>query len=176
VFFWHAGATIALIRYAFRDERMDLRFLVVGAVLPDLLDTPAGLIFWDRFHAVRLAAHSLTFAALMMIAVMVATRRGRPRKRWMPVAVGVLMHLFLDGMWRFPATLWWPFLGTTFASSGFATVGEYLRWLLTDWRTWLGEAVGFGYLAVLARRSHLGEPERLRRFLRTGVVDAPIGR
>jgi len=25
--FWHVGATIAFVRYAFRDQNMDLRFL-----------------------------------------------------------------------------------------------------------------------------------------------------
>ena len=41
--FWHVGGTIALVRYTVRDERMDLRFLILGAVLPDLIDTPIGL-------------------------------------------------------------------------------------------------------------------------------------
>ena len=35
--FWHLGATVALVRYSFRDDRMDLRFLMLGAVLPDRL-------------------------------------------------------------------------------------------------------------------------------------------
>ncbi len=64
--FWHVGATIALIRYAFRDEAMDLRFLALGAVLPDLLDTPIGFVFWSTFGSVRLAAHSLLFATLTL--------------------------------------------------------------------------------------------------------------
>jgi len=38
--FWHVGATIAFVRYTFRDKAMDLRFLALGAILPDLIDTP----------------------------------------------------------------------------------------------------------------------------------------
>ena len=174
--FWHVGATIAFTRYAFRDEAMDLRFLAFGAILPDLIDSPIGLVFWSQFQSVRLAAHTLMFAALLLAAVMAATRRGRPRKRWMPLAIGVLLHLVLDGMWRFPSTLWWPFLGWEFDATSFATVGAYLEWLLTDLRTWVLEAVGLAYLATLAHRSDLSDSDARRLLVTTGRVQAPIGR
>jgi hypothetical protein len=174
--FWHVGATIAFTRYAFRDEAMDLRFLALGAILPDLIDSPVGLVFWVQFQSVRLAAHSLMFATLLLAAVMVSTRRGRPRKRWMPVAIGVLLHLVLDGMWRFPSTLWWPFLGWEFDATPFVTVSAYLEWLFTDLRTWVLEGVGLGYLVALAYRSDLGNPDARRLLIMTGRVQAPIGR
>ena len=173
---WHLGGTVAVIRYAFRDENMDLRFLMLGAVLADLIDTPIGLVFWPTFGNVRLALHSLLFAAAIMLAVMLLARRGRPRKRWMPLAVGVLMQLVLDAMWRHPETLWWPFLGWEFSATGFTTAGEYLSWLLTDWRTWAFEAAGLLYLVYLARRANLGDPERRRELLTTGRIRVPIGR
>jgi membrane-bound metal-dependent hydrolase YbcI (DUF457 family) len=176
MFFWHVGATIAVIRYAFRDEAMDLRFLAFGAILPDLIDSPIGLVFWARFQSVRLGAHSLVFATVLLGVVMAATRRGRPRKRWMPLAIGVLLHLILDGMWRFPSTLWWPFLGWEFDATSFATAGAYLEWLLTDVRTWALEAAGLGYLVALAYRSNLADPEARRLLITTGRVRAPIGR
>jgi len=175
VLFWHLGATTALIRYAFRDERMDLRFLALGAILPDMLDTPVGFAAWSRFHAVRLAGHSLLFAAVIMVAVLLGTRRGRPRRRWMALAVGVLTHLLLDAMWRSPQTLWWPFLGGSFTTTDFATIDGYLRWLLTDPWMWAGEVAGLLYLAVLARRARLAQRERLVDFLHTGRLDVPIG-
>jgi len=171
---WHLGATIAFTRYAFRDERMDLRFLMLGAIVADLIDTPIGFLFWDQFHNVRLVAHSLLFGASLMVVVVLATRRGRPRKQWMPVAIGVLMHLFLDAMWQEPNTLWWPFLGWAFTDTGFATASQYLRSILTDWRTWALEAVGLAYLVFLAARSGMSDPTQRRVFLTTGRVAAPI--
>ena len=174
--FWHAGATIAFTRYTFRDPKMDLRFLVLGAVLPDLIDTPIGFAFWSSFENVRLAAHSLLFAATLLVIVLLLTRRGRPRKRWMPVAVGVLLHLVLDAMWRQPETLWWPFLGWEFTSTGYETVSEYLGWLLSDPTTWLLEAAGLAYLIYLSYRSKLTERSSRETFLKTGRVQAPIGR
>lgn len=172
--FWHLGATIALIRYAFRDERMDLRFLAFGAVLPDLIDTPLGFVGWSEFQNVRLLAHSLLFGATLMVVVLLTTRRGRPRKRWMPVAIGVLVHLFLDAMWNQPETLWWPFLGLSFTTTGYETVADYLGWLLTDWKTWAGEAIGAAYLAYLWVNGGLGDPETRRAFFSTGRIGVPI--
>ena len=174
--FWHAGATVAITRYAFRDDRMDLRFLVLGALLPDLVDTPIGLAFYGALGSVRLVAHSLLAAGLVMTIVVLRTRRGRPRKRWMPLAIGMLLHLFLDAMWSDPETLWWPFLGLEFSPAGQATAGAYLTSILSDWRMWALEAIGLLYLVVLARRAHLERPEARTQLLATGTVDAPIER
>jgi membrane-bound metal-dependent hydrolase YbcI (DUF457 family) len=176
VFLWHLGATTALIRYAFRDPAMDLRFLALGAILPDLIDLPLGIALWGRFETPRLAAHSLGFAAVCMVVVLLATRRGPVRKQWMLVAVGVLVHLFLDAMWRQPETLWWPVLGSSFTGSGFGTYGAYVGDLLTQPVMWAGEVVGLVYLVVLARRSHMQDPDQRAAFRRTGKVSAPIGR
>ena len=172
--FWHLGGTTALIRYAFRDERMDLRFLMVGAVVADLLDTPIGLVFWPTLRNVRLFGHSLLFATMVMVAVLLATRRGRPRKRWMPLAVGVLVHLILDAMWRQPETLWWPFLGWEFTERAYATAGDYVAAILGDWRTWAFEVVGLVYLVVLLRRAGFSHAASRTEFYRTGRIHVPI--
>jgi membrane-bound metal-dependent hydrolase YbcI (DUF457 family) len=167
---------VVATRYAFRDDRMDLRFLVLGAVLPDLIDTPLGLFGFSTFGAVRLFSHSLLFGALVMTGVVLGTRRGRPRKRWMPVAIGILMHLFLDAMWADPETLWWPFLGWDFATSGFADAAALIAAVVSDWRVWALEALGAVYLAYLARRGNLASRPQRDRFLKTGRIGVPIDR
>ncbi len=174
--FWHLGATTAIVRYTFRDERMDLRMLALGALLPGLIDTPVGAVFYSSLGSVRLVGHTLLASAAAMVLVLLRTRRGRPRKRWMPVAVGMMVHLILDGMWNDPATLWWPFLGWGFTPAGPATFGALVVDVLTDPVTWALEAVGLAYLVVLARRSHLGDPQERGAFLATGRLSAPIGR
>jgi membrane-bound metal-dependent hydrolase YbcI (DUF457 family) len=176
VIFWHVGATVAFIRYAFRDDAMDLRFLALGALLPDLIDAPIGIVGWSSFGAVRLASHGILFGSLVMVAVLIFTRRGPVRKRWMLLATGVLLHLLLDAMWNLPETLWWPFLGTTFSATGFATYGAYALDILTDPVLWAGEALGLLYLIVLARRADLADPEARSTLWRTGVVSARIDR
>ena len=92
----------------------------------------------------------------------------------MLVAVGMLLHLALDGMWRSGETLWWPFLGWEFTGTGFATYGAYVRDLMADPLMWLGEVVGLAYVALLWRRSGLSSPEARSRFLRTGVVSGGV--
>jgi hypothetical protein len=172
--FWHVGATIALARYAFRDDRMDLRMLALGAILPDLIDTPIGLVFYDRLGSVRLVSHGLIIAATIMVVVVLATRRGRPRKRWMPLAIGIFFHILLDALWLDPETLWWPLLGWGFSPAGPETVSAYLESLARNWWVWLGELAGLAYLAYLGRAADLRDGDKRSIFWRTGRVDVPI--
>ncbi len=171
---WHLGETTAITRYAFRDERMDLRLLLLGAVLPDLIDTPAGLAFYSTFGGTRLIAHSLIFAGLLMTWVVLATRRGRPRKRWMPLAIGVLVHLFLDGMWASVETLWWPAFGAEFTMADAATAGEYVGDVLSNLWVWIGEALGAVYLVVVGNRAELRTTKARQLFRATGRINVPI--
>ncbi len=170
------GATIAFVRYAFRDEAMDLRFLAIGALLPDLIDTPIAAIMWSTWQAPRLVAHSIVFGSAAMAIVLLSTTRGHRRKQWMLLATGILMHLVLDAMWSDPATLWWPFLGLEFTSTGFSTFPDYVHNLLSDPWMWGGEVFGLAYLVYLWRSSGLGDASA-RHMLRTsGTVSAPIER
>ena len=155
---------------------MDLRFLALGAILPDLIDLPIGVALWSTVEHVRLMSHSIVFGAIVMIVVLLATRRGPTRKRWMLFAVGILIHLALDAMWRLPETLWWPLFGWGFATSGFASYGAYFADLVTNPLLWLGELTGLAYLAFLWRASDLGDPDARMRLRTTGTVSAPIGR
>ena len=155
---------------------MDLRFLILGAVISDLVDTPIGLGFYGGVGAVRLVAHALVLAAAVMVVVLVATRRGRVRKRWMALSVGILIHLMLDAMWADPETLWWPLLGWDFTAAGPATAPDYVRSIVTDWRVWVMEAAGLAYLLYLARLGKLNHRERLSAFFATGRIDVPIER
>jgi inner membrane protein len=176
VLLWHIGASTAFTRYAFRDQAMDLRFLALGAVLPDLVDLPIGIIGWSTWQTPRLFAHSLLFGSALMVVVLLATRRGPTRKRFMLVAVGVLLHLALDAMWNSPETLWWPFLGTEFTLTAFATYGVYVGDLFRSPKVYVGEVSGLVYMAFLWHRSHLGESAARKKLLSTGTVSAPIGR
>jgi hypothetical protein len=174
--FWHVGASVGFVRYAFRDPMMDLRFLALGAVLPDLVDLPVGIAMWDSFQNVRLWAHSMLFAAAILVAVLIATRKGVWRKRLILLAVGALLHLALDAMWQSPDTLWWPFIGSGLAPTEFGTYAAYLGNLLTNPVMWVGEILGAAYLVVLFLRSDLANSATRATFVRTGVVSAPIDR
>ena len=110
--FWHLGATLWLFRWIFKDPKVDVRFLLAGAVIPDLVDLALGtLILADRYASGELWSHTLLMATIYMIGVLLLTRRGRRRRAFMALGVGWLFHILLDGMWNHPEVLFWPSFG-----------------------------------------------------------------
>lgn len=162
--FWHVGAGLWLFRWIFRDPKVDIRFLVVGTIIADLVDMPIGtVILADRFSTGELWFHSLIVPTVYMVAVLLFTRRGRTRRAFMALGVGWLFHLLLDGMWTDQNVFLWPFFGVEIPP------GESPYWPLAweramsdPWR-WIEEALGIGYLIWLWLA--LGLSDRQRRVL-----------
>ena len=101
--FWFAGGSVAVVWAVFRDPTFDVRLLVVGALLPDVVDGPLG--------GARVA-HSVVSAVGLLAVVMVATiGRRRLRKRVLAVPIGVFLHLVLDGAFGDTRIFWWPLSG-----------------------------------------------------------------
>jgi hypothetical protein len=150
VLFWHIGASLWLFRWIFRDPKVDVRFLLIGAILPDLVDLPVGtVLFADRYSTGELWFHSLLLPIVYMATVLALTRRGRRRRAWMALGVGWLFHLLIDGMWVNQEVFLWPFFGWAIPP------GEAPFWPLAweramsdPWR-WITEAIGLTYLAWL---------------------------
>lgn len=167
--FWHLGATLWLFRWIFRDPKVDVRFLLVGAVLPDLIDLPIGtLVLVDRFSTGELWMHSLLAPTVYMTVVLLATRRGRRRRAWMAVGVGWLFHLLLDGMWINQEVFLWPFFGLDIPA------GEAPYWSLAweralsdPWR-WVKELAGLSYLVWLWFALGLSNKERRQKVIENG--------
>lgn len=168
---WHLGMTTLIARYVFRDPAMDLRWLALGALLPDIVDKPIGSVFWnDVFHAHRLFAHTLILPVTALAAVMLATRRGTvARRAAIAVVLGWLVHLMLDGVWTSPEALLWPFFGLDFAQTTGSDLWSLVRDMIANPLVWAGEAVGGVYLIYLWRR-RLSEPGSVRRFLGDGRI------
>jgi inner membrane protein len=167
--FWHLGASLWLFRWIFRDPKVDVRFLLLGAILPDLIDLPVGTtILADRYSTGELWFHSLIIPTIYMTVVLLATRRGRSRRAWMALGVGWLFHLLIDGMWVNDEVFLWPFFGWKIPP------GEAPFWPLAwqralsdPWR-WITEAVGVAYLIWLWVSLGLSDPNRRRGTLETG--------
>jgi hypothetical protein len=110
--------------------------LLIGAMLPDLIDKPLG--FWLApelvNNSLRSIGHTLVFnLALLLGAVLaaVATRRTWP----LFIAIGSLGHLYLDRMWLLPSTILWPLLGTEFLDSEQTFTGWLFFHLVALWRS-----------------------------------------
>lgn len=158
VLLWFAGLAFVLVWKVFNDPAIDYRLVVVGALVPDLVDGVVG-------GAGPL--HSLTASAGLLALVMVATRgRRSARRRLLALPIGTFMHLVLDGAWTRTRVFWWPVLGGSF---GGARLPSLTRPLLV---VAVQEAVGAVALLWAWRRFGLAQPERRRQFLASGRLSA----
>ena len=165
---WHLATALFGFRWVFRDPDADLRWLLAGALAPDVLDLPIGTLVYSSSEVF---AHSLLAVMVVGIVVLLATdRRGRMRRNLMVMTAGWLIHLLADGIWLEPAVLWWPFAGWSFPTQ--ATPFWPAAWERAGsdvWR-WVAEGLGLLYLVWLWRSAGLGSQEARRRFLLTGKL------
>jgi inner membrane protein len=168
---WHLGMTVLIVRYVFRDPAMDLRWVLAGSILPDVIDKPLGsILFHDTFQTHRLFAHSVLFPILALLIVIVATRRGSAlRKGLIGLVIGMLVHLVLDAAWADPEAFWWPLFGLQFPHVADSWFPDLVSSMLTNPWVWAGEAVGLAYLVFVWNR-YLRDEGSFKRFLATGRI------
>jgi hypothetical protein len=151
---WFLGTAVLSVWYVFTDPRFDYRLLVLGAVLPDIIDIPAGQARW---------AHSLTVSVGTLTAVMVVTAGRKPiRRLLLGLPIGMMLHLVFDGAWASTKVFWWPFIG----SWGDVDVPSVQR----GWWNIPLEIAGAAMLMWVWKRFQLADAERRRTWWRTGVL------
>ena len=111
------------------------KYLALGALLPDLVDKPLGMIiFASTISTGRMIGHTLLLSfTLLYIGLSLYEKRGDIRI--MSLAAGTFFHLMEDQMWGDPRTLFWPFLGFSFPKDSIdnATIGiKYLATLFKN--------------------------------------------
>lgn len=154
MFFWFLGTALLSVWYVFSDPGFDYRLLLVGALVPDLIDVPFGQARW---------AHSLTVAVGALALVMIVTAGRKPIRRLLLGApIGMMLHLVWDGAFASTKVFWWPFSD----SWGDTQVPSLERGLL-DMPM---ELVGLGILWWAWRRFGLRDPQRRREFVRQGLL------
>ncbi|MGH2788475.1 MAG: metal-dependent hydrolase [Actinomycetota bacterium] len=166
---WHLGLAAVIVYVTLGRRRIDYRFVLVGATLPDLVDGVGGVFFFDGPSG-RWLAHALLAPIVVTVAVLVFLS-GERRLAVFGVGVGWLLHLVGDGMWAAPETFYWPAFGTDFAASPREPYS--LDLLAHPWDhlgTWAGEVAGVAALAWFWVAFRLGEQNRFRLFLRDGYL------
>lgn len=160
---WHATLT-SLAR------RVDLRVLLLGSLLPDIIDKPLGLVLFPAVYGSgRLYGHALIFPLALTLVGLWLYRRGRG-PHVLVLAYGSAMHLLLDAMWRTPSILLWPLAGPM--PRGGTPEGWFARLLdtlLTNPAAYWSEIAGVILLAPLAWVILSGGGPG--RFMRSGVVN-----
>jgi len=124
-------------------DKIDLRFLLIGALLPDIIDKPLGHIFLrEELSSGRTIAHSLLFLVVIALAGWLVYRL--QHRNWLlVVSAGSLAHLVLDQIWLMPQTLFWPFMSATFQKHDLSNyVANTFSSLATNPATYIPEIIG----------------------------------
>lgn len=154
MFLWFLGTAVLTVHFVFTDPRFDYRLLLVGAILPDLIDVPFGQARW---------AHSLTVAVAVLTLVMLVTAGRKPiRRLLLGLPIGMLLHLVWDGAFAATKVFWWPFIG----SWGENQVPSLER----GWLNVVMEAAGGAMLWWVWRTFGLASADRRRQLLQHGTL------
>jgi inner membrane protein len=158
-----AAWTASLSKY------LDIRLLVIGSMLPDIIDKPVGQYFFrETFENGRIFSHTLLFLLLLAAGGWLLHRQ--KKAGWLlALAAGTLAHLVLDQMWNIPQTLLWPLMGWQFPAEDLTGWGEnILRSLFSNPMTIVTESIGLiilvWFAVMVAKRKQIGA------FLKTGRV------
>jgi inner membrane protein len=147
------------------SKYMDIRFLVIGSMLPDIIDKPIGHLFFSNG---RIFSHTLLFLVLVTI-IGVAVYQ-RTKNLWgLSLAVGVLAHLLLDSMWFAPHTLFWPLMGWGFDKEAIADYFRFLfRLFMSERVVAIAEIIGF--IITVWTGLLLVSKKQVTALLKTGKV------
>ncbi len=145
--------------------RFDIRFLIIGALLPDIIDKPFGYLLLGNG---RIFCHTLLFLILITLGGYYLYRQYR-RTPLFALSFGVFMHLVLDKMWIEPETLFWPLYGFAFVrANDEGWFAKIFKELFTDPGTYIPEIIGIIVLAAFA--AMLLRRRKVLAFIKTGRV------
>jgi len=159
MFFWFIGTAVVTVWFVFSDPAFDYRLLIVGSVLPGIIDA--------AFGGARVM-HSLTFSVVLLIVVMLATSGRKPiRRTLLGLPVGTLLHLVYTGAWTDSNVFWWPFFGLSFDGAAHPIASR-------GWWNLPLEVIGLTLCWWVLRSADLRDPDRRAWFRRTGQLSLPV--
>ena len=138
----------------------DVRLLMVGSMLPDIIDKPVGQYFFrETFQNGRIFSHTLLF--LIILSGIGWYLLKTHRQKWMlTLASGTAIHLILDQMWNTPRTLFWPLMGYQFVTGNLeGWAAGIIKSITSSPQTYIPEAIGlailiwFGLVVITRKQS-----------------------
>jgi hypothetical protein len=136
---WFVGTSVAAVWFVFRDPQFNFRLVVVGALIPDIIDGIGGGA--GPLHSL------ISVVAIMVVAMLATIGRRVLRKKVLAVIIGLFLHLVFDGAFTNTSMFWWP-LG------GFATYEQALPSIDRGWINVGLELVGV--VLIIWVRSQIG--------------------
>lgn len=171
--FAHLGLTLAAAQTTRKLINPAMGFVILGSMLPDIIDKPLGWAIYGTPAMGRIYAHTLVFL-LALIAISLLARS----KAVASMTGGVGAHLILDSMWASPVILFWPILGDFPINIEINPEGHLKMILAGLMNPWISvpEALGIIYLAYYLLRVDSGILERIkvmRKTAKSSGVDDP---
>jgi len=153
VLLWYAAGSVFAVWNVFQSAGLDFRAVAIGALLPLLVDLPAGHQAYG--HAL------LAPVAALALVMLVTSGRGRRllRRRWIGLPIGWFCGLALSGAFASQKIFWWPGFGRSFG---------HVALLPTVAVIVIEELLGLAAAAWIWTRFGLREPARRRELLRRG--------
>ena len=160
--FGHLGITLGiflgLLLLAPRLKYViNLRYLIIGSLLPDLIDKPIGrVIFATSLENGRIIGHTLLFCFILCL-IGVYLYKKRADNRYLSLSLGSFIHLIQDEMWMQPPTFLWPVFGLNFPKDSMDYTGiEYLIIMFEKsfepklTQSFISEVLGIGIIIVFS--------------------------
>ena len=132
---------------------LDYRLVLLGSLLPDLVDKPVSWWLWPEVTGRNLGHTGLLQLALVALGLAFATRG---RYGLLVLALASAGHLLLDRMWEVPSVLAWPTQGISLRG---AAEQDFSPW-------WIR---GLYHLGVLPALDALGAVVLVAAFLWTAM-------
>jgi len=146
--------------------QVDYRLVILGSLLPDIIDKPIFLLVKGNSLSGRDYAHGLLFSLVLLIIGLSLIRFGKPRI--LTVSLSSMMHLVFDQIWNNPVTLFWPLLGPLRGEEVADWLPGIFYGLLNSPGTYIPEIVGLIVLIILTYR--LVKMKDMTRFIREGIM------
>ena len=157
---WFAGTAFAAMWFTFRDAAIDHRLVIVGSLLPGVI---------DGLYGQASVLHTLSAPIVLLVMLMLVTiGRRHLRRLVLALPIGMFWHLVFDGVWMDTQLFWWPVTGLSFAETAVPASERSFSTVLAL------ELVGLVALCWVWRRMGLTNSTRRRLFIRSGRLDRVI--
>lgn len=174
--FAHVGLTVAgtkgldsIIRLRGAIPAIDYRLVILGSMLPDIIDKPlGGIILRESLGNGRIYSHTLLFLIFLFGTGIYLWKK--KKKPWaLILAWGSLSHHVLDSMWLYPETFLWPLYGTDFPPGNPENwLSLWMNNLLTRPDVFVPELMGLIFLLYFIFNLYL--KKEIKSFIKTGRI------
>jgi len=181
--FGHVGITLAIIYLLVRFfspyhkpqgkpfiETMDFRVILIGAMIPDIVDKILGMvIFKEEIANGRILTHSAIILVFFTLSVVNIAQIKIKFSHLKYFVLPPFIHLLLDRLWEDPHTLLWPILGSSYSRLNIE-IGDYFPILISNPYIYISEIIGAAIIAFLFVKSKLYIKANFRAYLKKGTL------